>query len=286
MPQLLITDAEFNDFITRAIYEDVHEGDHTSLACIPAENRNRAKLLVKQEGVLAGVELAKRIFKHLDPSASIEVFIEDGVSVQYGDIAFIVESNTQALLKAERLVLNSMQRMSGTATLARQFSLAVEGTGVKILDTRKTSPLFRLMEKWAVRIGGCYNYRDGLYDRFMPKDNHVDACGSIEAAIERIHDYQKANHLSLPITIEVRNLDELQQVLNKGGVDRIMLDNFKLPMMRKAVQIIQKRFEVEASGGVTLTRVRKIAETGVDFISVGALTHSAGTLDLSLKILK
>ncbi|MEY4903652.1 MAG: hypothetical protein RLZZ292_1467 [Bacteroidota bacterium] len=286
MPQTIITDAEFNDFITRAIYEDVHEGDHTSLACIPAENRNRAKLLVKQDGVLAGVDLAKRIFKHLDPSASIEVFIEDGTSVKYGDIAFIVESNTQALLKAERLVLNSMQRMSGTATLARKFSLAIEGTGVKILDTRKTSPLFRVMEKWAVRIGGCYNYRDGLYDRFMPKDNHVDACGSIEAAIERIHSYQKANNLSLPITIEVRNLDELQQVLNKGGVDRIMLDNFKLPMMRKAVQIINKCFEVEASGGVTLTRVRKIAETGVDFISVGALTHSAGTLDLSLKILK
>jgi nicotinate-nucleotide pyrophosphorylase (carboxylating) len=286
MPQTIITDAEFNDFITRAIYEDVHEGDHTSLACIPAQNRNRAKLLVKQEGVLAGVDLAKRIFKHLDPSASIEVFIEDGASVKYGDIAFIVESNTQALLKAERLVLNTMQRMSGTATLARKFSLAVEGTGVKILDTRKTSPLFRVMEKWAVRIGGCYNYRDGLYDRFMPKDNHVDACGSIEAAIERIHSYQKVNNLSLPITIEVRNLDELQQVLNKGGVDRIMLDNFKLPMMRKATQIINKRFEVEASGGVTLTRVRKIAETGVDFISVGALTHSAGTLDLSLKILK
>ncbi len=286
MPQILITDAEFNDFITRAIYEDVHEGDHTSLACIPADSRNRAKLLVKQEGVLAGVELAKRIFTHLDPNASIEVFIEDGAAIQYGDVAFIVESNTQALLKAERLVLNSMQRMSGTATLARQFALAVEGTGVKILDTRKTSPLFRVMEKWAVRIGGCYNYRDGLYDRFMPKDNHVDACGSIGAAIERIHAYQKNNGLSLPITIEVRNLDELQQVLSKGGVDRIMLDNFKLPMMRKAVQIIQKRFEVEASGGVTLARVRKIAETGVDFISVGALTHSAGTLDLSLKILK
>jgi nicotinate-nucleotide pyrophosphorylase (carboxylating) len=286
MPQTIITDKEFDVFIAQAIYEDVHEGDHTSLACIPIENRNQAKLLVKQEGVLAGVELAKRIFKYLDPTASVQVFMQDGTSVKYGDVAFIVESNTQALLKAERLVLNSMQRMSGTATLARKFALAIEGTNVKILDTRKTAPLFRMMEKWAVRIGGCYNYRDGLYDRFMPKDNHVDACGGIEAAIERIHLYQKNNHLSLPITIEVRNLEELGQVLNKGGVDRIMLDNFKLPMMRKAVQIIDKRFEVEASGGVTLARVRKIAETGVDFISVGALTHSAGTLDLSLKILK
>ncbi|HRO72672.1 MAG TPA: carboxylating nicotinate-nucleotide diphosphorylase [Saprospiraceae bacterium] len=273
-------------FIIDALYEDVHEGDHTSLACIPADSRSRPRLLVKGEGVIAGIAFAEAVFKHLDPTASIDIRIQDGQDVQYGDEAFYVECNSRALLTGERLVLNTMQRLSGVATLSSRFAFEVEGLPVKILDTRKTTPLMRFLEKWAVKTGGCDNYRTGLYDWIMIKDNHVDACGSITKAIDKVHEYLADNHLDLGITIEVRNLVELQEVLDRGGITRIMLDNFELPIMSEAVAHINGRFETEASGGVTLNTVRKIAEIGVNYISVGALTHSAGTMDLSLKVIK
>ncbi|MBK9255945.1 MAG: carboxylating nicotinate-nucleotide diphosphorylase [Saprospiraceae bacterium] len=273
-------------FIEEALYEDIREGDHTSLACIPSDSRTKARLLIKDEGVVAGVKLAEMIFKTVDPTAIVEIVAEDGQDVIYGDIAFFVNCNTQALLKAERLVLNTMQRMSGIATLSSRFAFEVEDLPVKILDTRKTTPLLRFLEKWAVSIGGCTNYRIGLYDWIMIKDNHIDACGSVSKAIEKVHQYLKLNNLDLNITVEVRNLVELQEVLAKGGITRIMFDNFEVPILREAVAHVHKRFETEVSGGVTLQTVRKIALTGVDFISVGALTHSAGSLDLSLKVIK
>lgn len=273
-------------FIDEALFEDVRDGDHTSLACIPETGRSKARLLVKDPGVIAGIELAEMIFKKVDPTATIDVRIEDGKDVFYGDEAFYVECGSQALLKAERLVLNTMQRMSGIATLSSRFAVEVEGLDVKILDTRKTTPLLRFLEKWAVRIGGCTNYRDGLYDWIMIKDNHIDACGNITEAVNRVNAYLKKNNKDLGITVEVRNLVELYEVLEVGNVTRIMLDNFEIPILREAVATIDKRFESEASGGITLNTVRKIAETGVDFISVGALTHSAGSLDLSLKVIK
>ncbi len=288
MAKTTITLEEMNVFIDAALAEDVGEGDHTSQACIPSTARNKARLLVKDACVLAGVELAKAIFKRVDPSSTIEVFKEDGAAVHYGDIAFEVECNAQALLRAERLVLNSMQRMSGIATLSNRFMFEVEETEVKILDTRKTTPLIRFLEKWAVRIGGCTNYRDGLYDWVMIKDNHIDACGGVQQAIQRVADYQKENNLSLGVTVEVRNLVELYKVLEvgEGKVTRIMLDNFELLLLKEAVAIIGDQFETEASGGVNIHTVRKIARTGVDFISVGALTHSAQSMDLSLKVVK
>lgn len=278
-----IQESQLRDFVERALYEDVRDGDHTSLACVPADAIGKAKLLVKDTGVLAGVELARYIFNYIDPSFQLDVFIEDGTPVQYGDIAFIVTGKSQQILKAERLVLNTMQRMSGIATLTRQFVEAVAGLPVQLLDTRKTTPTIRFIEKWAVRIGGGTNYREGLYDRIMIKDNHTDYCGNIQTAIAQAKAYLQAQNLDLQMTVEVRNLDELQQVLAAGGVERIMLDNFQLDTMREAVQIIGDRCEIEASGGVTLDTVRAIAETGVQFISVGALTHSFHSLDLSLK---
>lgn len=288
MPLTLDTKLEeqIQDFIVRALREDVGEGDHTSLACIPADDRSTARLLVKDPGIIAGLAIAERIFRHVDPDAELKINTEDGRTMSYGDIAFEVTCNTQALLKAERLVLNTMQRMSGIATLSNRFVFEVEDMPVKILDTRKTTPNLRFIEKWAVRLGGCYNYRDGLYDRIMLKDNHIDACGGISAAIQQVTAYQKEKQLSLPVTIEVRNLVELYEVLGIGQVDRIMLDNFELPILAEAVAVVNKRFETEASGGVNIHTVRKIAQTGVNFISVGALTHSAVSLDLSLKVVK
>lgn len=274
------------DFIVQALHEDVGEGDHTSLACIPKEARSKAKLLVKDPGVLAGVELAKEIFKHVDKTATIDIQIEDGAAVSVGDIAFTVECNSQALLKAERLILNSMQRMSGIATLSNRYKFEIEDLDVKILDTRKTTPMIRFLEKWAVRLGGCTNYRDGLYDWIMIKDNHIDACGGLRQAITRVVEYQKENNLNLGVTVEVRNLVELYQVLETGQVTRIMLDNFELPLLEEAVAIIGDKYETEASGGINIHTIRKVAQTGVDFISVGALTHSAVSLDLSLKVIK
>lgn len=277
---------QIQKFIKEALHEDVRDGDHTSLACIPSKKRDKAKLLVKDDGILAGVDLAKYIFRYVDATSKINIMMEDGAKIKYGDIAFEVECNSQDLLKAERLVLNTMQRMSGIATLSHQFAERVKDLPVQILDTRKTTPLIRFLEKWAVRIGGCTNYRDGLYDWIMIKDNHVDAAGSIRQAVERTHEYLKENHLELGITVEVRNFEEMNEVLDVGGITRIMLDNFEVEDMRRAVKIINKRFEVEASGGITLDTVRPIAETGVDFISSGALTHSYQSLDLSLKIIK
>jgi nicotinate-nucleotide pyrophosphorylase (carboxylating) len=277
---------QIQDFIVRALREDVGEGDHTSQACIPADDRSTAHLLVKDAGVIAGVAIAERIFRHVDPSVELKINIEDGKNMSYGEIAFEVTCNTRALLKAERLVLNTMQRMSGIATLSNRFVFEIEDLPVKILDTRKTTPNLRFLEKWAVRLGGCYNYRDGLYDRIMLKDNHIDACGGIKEAIEQVTAYQKEKQLNLPITIEVRNLVELYQVMEVGQVDRIMLDNFELPILAEAVAVINKRYETEASGGVNIHTVRKIAQTGVNFISVGGLTHSAVSLDLSLKVVK
>ncbi|HPG09196.1 MAG TPA: carboxylating nicotinate-nucleotide diphosphorylase [Saprospiraceae bacterium] len=275
-----------NWFIDTALKEDVGSGDHTSLACIDKNARSKASLLVKDVGVLAGVDLAAKIMDRVDPDHTFTKLLEDGTDVNIGDVAFTIEAKAQSLLKAERLILNTMQRMSGIATMSERFAAEVEGLPVIILDTRKTTPLLRPLEKWAVRIGGCSNYRDGLYDWIMIKDNHITACGSISSAIDKVHAYLKANKLDLGITIEVKNLLELYEVLQHGGVTRIMLDNFELPILREAVAIVDHRFETEASGGVNLHTVRRIAETGVDYVSVGALTHSAGVLDLSLKILE
>lgn len=277
-------EAQIDEFIEQALLEDAPQGDRTSLACIPKDARCRANLFVKDAGILAGVEVAERIFQKVDDSAAISVFIEDGGHVGYGDVAFQVECNTRALLRAERVVLNVMQRMSGIATLANHFVFEVEDLPVKILDTRKTTPTLRFLEKWAVRIGGCHNYRSSLSDWFMIKDNHIEACGGVARAIERVAAYQKENGLDLGVTVEVRNLVELHEVLATGKVDRIMLDNFEIPLLEEAVATVGKRFETEASGGINIHNVRRVALTGVDYISVGALTHSAQSLDLSLKI--
>lgn len=271
-------------FIDAALREDVKDGDHTSLACIDADARDKAHLLVKDEGIIAGIDFAKYVFKKLDPTFQWQQHLEDGASVGYGDIAFEFECNAQALLKGERLVLNTMQRLSGVSTLSHRFAEIVKDLPVTILDTRKTTPLMRFLEKWAVRIGGCSNYRDGLYDWIMIKDNHVEACGGVAKAIKRVKSYLAAEARQLDITVEVRNFEELKEAMTEGGIRRIMLDNFNLNDLSEAVKIIGDAFECEASGGVNLDTVRAIAETGVDFISVGALTHSAGSLDMSLKI--
>ncbi len=277
---------QIDDFIIAGLYEDVQDGDHTSLACIDPKSQSKAKLLVKEDGIIAGVKLAKAILKKVDPNSKIKVLIKDGTPVKHGDIVFMVTCNSQALLKGERLLLNAMQRMSGIATQSKKYAEAVADLPVKVLDTRKTTPLIRFLEKWAVKIGGCTNYRTGLYDRFMIKDNHIDACGSVEAAIKQINKYNKKNKLRLKSTVEVRDLKELEKVLKTGKINRIMLDNFTLAQLRKAVKVINGKYEVEASGGVTMKTLRKIAKTGVDYISVGALTHSAKSMDMSLKIIK
>ncbi len=273
-------------FIVEALAEDVGPGDFTSEATIPADKRDTARLLVKDIGVLAGMEIAKMVFQYVDANSVFEEILQDGDMINPGDEAFRVTCNTRALLQAERLVLNTMQRMSGIATLASRYAFEVEDLSVKVLDTRKTTPNLRFLEKWAVQLGGCHNYRDGLYDRIMIKDNHIDAAGSITKAIEGVQYFFAENNLLLPITVEVRNLVELMEVLDCGQVDRIMLDNFELPLLAEAVQHVGGRFETEASGGVDLQTIRDIALTGVDFISVGALTHSATSLDLSLKVIK
>ena len=273
-------------FINAALREDIKDGDHTSLACIDPTAKDTAKLLCKAEGIIAGVGFAEYVFKKLDSQCSFNKIIDDGAQIKYGDIAFEVTTESQTLLKGERLVLNTMQRLSGVSTMSHKFASIVSDLPVTILDTRKTTPLMRFLEKWAVRLGGSSNYRDGLYDWIMIKDNHVDACGSITKAIQKVKTYLSEKKKDLGITVEVRNLEELNEVLEEGGITRIMLDNFELETLRRAVGIIDKRFQAEASGGVNLDTVRAIAETGVDYISVGALTHSAGSLDLSLKIKK
>ncbi|MBK7096304.1 MAG: carboxylating nicotinate-nucleotide diphosphorylase [Saprospiraceae bacterium] len=275
-----------NWFIENGLNEDIGDGDHTSNACIPLTSASSANLIVKDNGIIAGVELAQMIFKHLTKEANFEVYKKDGDIVHYGDIVFRVTCDTRTILKAERLILNIMQRLSGIATVSSEFAFEVHGLPVKILDTRKTTPLLRPLEKWAVKIGGCHNYRDGLFDWIMIKDNHIDAGGGIKKTIKKVLKYLKENKLDLGITIEVRNLVELHEVLKTGGVTRIMFDNFEPALLAEAVQTVNGRFETEASGGVTLQTVRAIAESGVDFISAGSITHSAGILDLSLKIEK
>ncbi len=274
-----------DQFIDNALHEDAPQGDRTSLACIPPNARCQAKLLVKEPGVIAGIGIAERIFQKLDDTAIFDAYTKDGKDISYGDIAFKVECNTQALLKGERLALNLMQRMSGIATNANHFAFEVGDLPVKILDTRKTTPLLRFLEKYAVRIGGCHNYRNSLSDWFMIKDNHIKACGGVAKAINRVKEYQAENGLELGVTLEVRNLVELHQALEVGGFNRVMLDNFEIPLLHEAVQTVNKRFETEASGGINIHNVRRVAQTGVDYISVGALTHSAQSLDLSLKII-
>lgn len=273
-------------FIDYALMEDQGDGDHTSLACVGAEDEDTAILKVKDEGILAGVELMEHIFKAVDPNARINIFKKDGSFVQHGDIAFQVHCKSRALLLAERLVLNTMQRMSGVATTARMYADAVKDFPVQILDTRKTMPLNRFLQKWAVQIGGCSNYRFGLFDRIMIKDNHVDASGGMQEAIERVQDYLKEMGKSLEMTVEVRDLEELELVMGYDSVNRVMLDNFSMEDMRIAVARVDKKKEVEASGGITIDVLKEVASTGVDFISVGALTHSAPSLDLSLKVRK
>ncbi|WP_293952050.1 MULTISPECIES: carboxylating nicotinate-nucleotide diphosphorylase [unclassified Sphingobacterium] len=270
-------------FVKQAVAEDLGDGDHTSLSTIEAGAQGEAKLIVKDDGVLAGVEVAQAIIAYVDDSLVCEVFIQDGSRVKMGDIAFYVRGNIQSILLAERLVLNVMQRMSGIATTTRQYVDLLAGTDTKILDTRKTTPLLRVLEKEAVRIGGGTNHRFGLFDMILIKDNHVDYSGGIVPALERANVYRKSLNKPIAIEIEVRNFVELDEVLNFGEVDRIMLDNFSPQDVAKAVQIIDRRFKTEASGGITFDTIRSYAEAGVDYISVGALTHSVKSLDLSLK---
>ncbi len=273
------------EIIDRALREDVGDGDHTTLATIPSGAKGAARLLVKERGVLAGLELAEAIIHRYDPELSVKPYMLDGAHITPNDIAFTLMGSARSILTVERLVLNFMQRMSGIATLTNAYVAAVEGTGCRVLDTRKTTPGLRALEKWAVRLGGGTNHRHGLYDMIMIKDNHIDMAGGIPQAIAAAHEYLAANALQLPIEVETRNLQEVEEVIIVDGVQRIMLDNFDTLTLRKAVDFIGGRFETEASGGITLATARAYAETGVDFISVGALTHSAPSLDLSLKAL-
>jgi nicotinate-nucleotide pyrophosphorylase (carboxylating) len=272
-----------DSFIVNALAEDVGDGDHTSLATIPAGTSGKAKLLVKDNGILAGVELAVEIFKQVDSNLKVNVLLHDGATIKPKDIVLEVEGDAQSILKAERLVLNCMQRMSGIATKTNEIVDLLKGTNTKVLDTRKTTPGMRYLEKWAVKIGGGVNHRFGLFDMILIKDNHVDYSGGIRNAIENAKHYLRASNKNLKIEIEVRNLDELQQVLETGGVDRILLDNFNFDDLRKAVNMIDGKYDTEASGGITIDNIGQYAECGVDYISVGALTHSVKSLDLSLK---
>lgn len=280
---MLSVDQLEDKLIDLAFAEDIGDGDHTTLCCIPEEAMGRSHLLIKEDGILAGVEVAKKVFDSFDPTLKVEVLIGDGLPVKKGDIAMIVSGKTRSLLQTERLMLNIMQRMSGIATMTHKYVERIVGTGCHVLDTRKTTPGMRMLEKQAVKLGGGMNHRIGLFDMILLKDNHIDFAGGIANAIDRCHQYLKDKHLDLKIEIEVRNFDELQQVLDKGGVNRIMLDNFSVPDTKKAVDIIKHRYETESSGGITYDTIRNYAEQGVDFISVGALTHSVKGLDMSFK---
>lgn len=263
--------------------EDIGDGDHTTLSCIPSDAQGKSQLIIKENGVLAGISIAREIFKAFDPELKMTVFIQDGTEVKVGDVAFVVEGKIQSLLQTERLMLNIMQRMSGVATRTREYVKLLEGTKTNVLDTRKTTPGLRLLEKEAVKIGGGVNHRIGLYDMILLKDNHVDFAGGIDKAILRAKAYLQSKGKDLKIEIEVRNFDELSQVMSIGGVDRIMLDNFSVENTRKAVEIINGKYETESSGGITFETLRQYAECGVDYISVGALTHSVKSLDMSFK---
>lgn len=283
----MISETQFQNelklLIENAIREDVGPGDYSSLACIPASATGKAKLLVKEDGIIAGVEFAKMIFNYVDPNLKIETFINDGTPVKYGDIVFHVEGSSQSILKSERVVLNSMQRMSAIATKTNKYVQLLEGTKTKILDTRKTTPGFRAPEKWAVKIGGGENHRFALYDMVMLKDNHNDFAGGITKAIEKTKDYLKQNNLDLKIIVEARNLDEIKEILQNEGVYRILIDNFNFDDTKKAVALIGDKCLTESSGNINEKTIRNYAECGVDFISSGALTHSIYNMDLSLK---
>ncbi len=276
-------DELIDELIDLAFAEDIGDGDATTLCCIPADEMGRSRLIVKEEGILAGVAMAKRVFQKFDPELKMTTYIADGSHVKPGDIAFVVEGRVQSLLQTERLMLNIMQRMSGIATTTHKYQKELEGLKTKVLDTRKTTPGMRIMEKDAVALGGGCNHRIGLFDMILLKDNHIDFAGGIKNAITKAHEWCKANNKNLKIEIEVRNLDELRQVLEHGGVDRIMLDNFTPELTKQAVQLIGGRCEVESSGGITFSTLRAYGECGVDFISVGALTHSVKSLDMSFK---
>ena len=275
--------AEIELIIANAIREDVGDGDHSSLACIPPETKGKAKLLVKDNGVIAGVDFAKQVFNHVDPDLEVETMIEDGSTVRYGDIVFYVEGASLSILKAERLVLNAMQRMSAIATKTNHFVNLLQGTGTKILDTRKTTPGIRALEKWAVKIGGGENHRFALYDMIMLKDNHIDFAGGITKAITLTQNYLKETQKDLKIIVEARNLDEIEEILQNEGVYRILIDNFNYKDTKKAVKMIGNKCLTESSGGITEKTIRAYAECGVDYISSGALTHSVSNMDLSLK---
>lgn len=276
-------DKEISYIIANAIREDVGDGDHSSLACIPYDAVGEAKLLVKDEGIIAGVEFAKQVFDFVDSTLEVEVLIPDGNKVKYGDIVFYVSGLSQSILKAERLVLNAMQRMSAIATKTNKFVTLLEGTNTKILDTRKTTPGIRAIEKWAVKIGGGENHRFALYDMIMLKDNHIDFAGGISKAIEATKEYLNDCKLQLNIIVEARNLKEIEEILKNEGVHRILIDNFNFEDTKKAVDMIGNRCQTESSGGITLETVKKYADCGVDFVSTGAITHSVYNMDLSLK---
>ncbi|HZH68854.1 MAG TPA: carboxylating nicotinate-nucleotide diphosphorylase [Flavobacteriaceae bacterium] len=283
----MISQKQFNKeidlIIANAIREDVGGGDHSSLACIPEDAVGTAKLLVKDTGIIAGVEFARQVFEYVDPGLELDIKIEDGNPVKYGDVCFYVSGLSQSILKSERLVLNAMQRMSAIATKTNQYVKLLEGTKTKILDTRKTTPGIRAIEKWAVKIGGGENHRFALYDMIMLKDNHIDFCGGVVKAIEKTQRYLEQNHLDLKIIVEARNFAEIEEILKTEGVYRILIDNFNFEDTRKAVEMIGDKCLTESSGGITLETVRSYAECGVDFISSGALTHSVSNMDLSLK---
>jgi nicotinate-nucleotide pyrophosphorylase (carboxylating) len=279
-----LTEAAITQFIQSALAEDIGEGDHSTLATIPSDKKSQAKLLVKDNGMLAGVELAEKIFHEVDGSLQLTIFKKDGDSISSGDVVFEVSGNAKAILSAERLVLNCMQRMSGIATKTNHLSKLIEGTSAKLMDTRKTTPNFRLMEKWAVAIGGGKNHRFALYDMIMLKDNHIDVAGGISLAVANAADYLKKKNKKLLIEVETRNLKEVREALNTNAIDVIMLDNMSIEEMRESVKLINGKCKTEASGGITEVNLRSVAECGVDYISMGALTHSVKSLDLSLKI--
>jgi nicotinate-nucleotide pyrophosphorylase (carboxylating) len=281
-----LTDSAIHQFIHSALAEDIGEGDHSSLGAVPTDKISKARLLIKDDGIIAGLEMAQLIFKEVNPALKVIFNNHDGDVVKRGDIAFVVEGPAQSILSAERLVLNCMQRMSGIATYTQRLCKLIEGTSAKLMDTRKTTPNFRLMEKWAVAIGGGKNHRYALYDMVMLKDNHIDMAGGIRAAIDNVKKYLHEKNKTLKIEVETRNLEEVKEVLSVGGIDIIMLDNMSIEMMKEAVLLINKKYNTEASGGITETTLRAVAESGVDYISVGALTHSVKSLDLSLKVEK
>ena len=273
-----------DDLLNLAFAEDIGDGDHTTLCCIPEEEMGKQHLLIKEEGIIAGVDIALKVFNKFDPTLKVEVFIHDGEKVKPGDIAFVVEGKVRSLLQTERLMLNIMQRMSGIATMTAKYAAELEGLKTKVLDTRKTTPGLRMLEKEAVKIGGGCNHRIGLFDMILLKDNHVDFAGGIKAAITKANQYIKDNHKDgMKIEIEVRNFEELNEAIETGGIDRIMLDNFTPADTKKAVEVIAGRYETESSGGITFKTLREYGECGVDFISVGALTHSVKGLDMSVK---